>query len=357
MRMYPDLSYLFHDLFGASVDNWASIFKTFGLMLATAFLACTWFVKSELKRKEEEGLLQTTTKTIITKGGIDWKEIFYNALVLGIIGLKVPYIVQHFSDFQQNPAGVLLSSKGNWLIGILVFAVIAAYTFYIQKKEDRKDGEQTIIVHPHERTGDIVITAAISGVLGSKLFSILENLDAFFKDPLGQLISGNGLTVYGGVIFGALAVYYYVRKNKIAPIHMLDIGGPGILLGYGIGRMGCQLSGDGDWGIVAAAQPEWWFLPDWFWSYNFPNNVANSGALLEGCDVEAFNATISDRTMTIEQRCQTACGMRYPQECAPRTPSAIEPCSHFVPIGNPSIPAKIDRGESDSVAPARVYGL
>jgi len=309
--MYPDLSYFLNDIFGTPVDNWASIFKTFGLMLATAFLACSWYVKAELKRKEEEGFLKSTTKTIEIKGGVDIKEIISNSLVFGIIGLKIPYIINHFPEFQQNPASVLLSLKGNWLIGILAFCALAAYTYYVQKKENVQAGTKTIVVHPHERTGDIIITAAVSGVLGAKVFSILENLDDFYADPLGQLISGNGLTIYGGIIFGAIAVLYLVNKIGIKPVQMLDIGGPGILLGYAVGRMGCQLSGDGDWGIVAAAQPEWWFFPDWLWSYDFPNNVANSGGLVEACDPSAYNATFSDRTMLVEERCQAACGMRY----------------------------------------------
>lgn len=310
--MYPDLSYLLHDLIGTDIDNWASIFKTFGLMLACAFLACAWYVKTELKRKEEEGLLMTTTKVIETKEGIDYKEILSNSIVFGIIGLKIPYIYTHFPDFQQDPASVLLSGKGNWLIGILFFAILAGYSYYVQKKEDRKAGKQTVVVHPHERTGDIIITAAISGVLGAKVFSILENLEAFFADPIGQLISGSGLTIYGGLIFGAIAVFYLVRKIGIKPVHMLDIGGPGILLGYAVGRMGCQLSGDGDWGIIAAAQPEWWFFPDWLWSYNFPNNVNNAGGLIDGCDPEAYRSVVGN--LSIEARCKAACGMRYCHE-------------------------------------------
>lgn len=312
--MYPDLSYLFNDLFGSSVDNWASVFKTFGLMLALAFVACAWYVKIELKRKEEEGLLAATTKVVETKGGIRFNEILSNSLVIGILGLKLPYIFANFSEFQQDPASVIISGKGNWLIGILAFLAIAGYNYYLQKKEDAKPSKKTVVVHPHQHTGDIIITAAISGVIGSKVFSILENLEAFFADPVGQLISGSGLTIYGGIIFGALAVLYYINKVGIKPIHMLDIGGPGILLGYAVGRMGCQLSGDGDWGIVAAAQPEWWFLPDWLWSYNFPNNVNNEGVLIAACDPAAYSETFADRTMAIEQRCQTACGMRYCHE-------------------------------------------
>lgn len=312
--MYPDLSYLLNDIFGTPLDNWTSVFKTFGLMLAMAFVACAWYVKTELKRKEEEGLLVARTKVVKIKGGIRYNEILSNSLVLGILGLKLPYIVSNFAAFQQDPASVLISAKGNWLIGMLVFLGIAAYNYYLQKKEDLKPGEKTIVVHPYQHTGDIIIAAAISGVIGSKVFSIIENLDAFYADPVGQLISGNGLTIYGGLIFGAITVLYYIKKVGIKPVHMLDIGGPGILLGYAVGRMGCQLSGDGDWGIVAAAQPEWWFFPDWLWSYNFPNNVNNDGVLMAGCDAAAYAETFSDRTMATEMRCQTACGMRYCHE-------------------------------------------
>lgn len=311
--MYPDLSYLLHDIFGTDVDNWTSIFKTFGLMLALTFIVSAWYVKSELKRKEEEGLLSPSTKTIVTKGGIDWKEILYNSLVLGFMGLKFPYIYNHFSEFQQDPASILLSSKGTWIIGIAAFLVMAAYSYFVQKKEDRKSGTETITVHPYERTGDIIITAAISGVLGAKVFSILENLDSFFADPLGQLFSGSGLTIYGGIIFGAIAVFYLVKKIGIKPIHMLDIGGPVILLGYAVGRMGCQLSGDGDWGITAKAQPDWWFLPDWLWSYKFPNNVNNAGVLMDESCQAAFDAV---RSVHVEVKCQTACGVRYCHELA-----------------------------------------
>ncbi len=312
--MYPDLSYLLHDLFGTPVDNWASIFKTFGLMLALAFVATAMYVKSELKRKEEEGLLSAQTKTIHIKGGIRWREIISNALVFGLIGLKVPYIYTHFSEFQQDPASVLFSRKGNLLVGLLALAAYAFYGYMVQKKENKKDEVKKVIIHPHQRTGDIIITAAISGVIGSKVFSILENLEYFFQDPLGQLLSGSGLTIYGGLIFGSIAVYLLVKKMGINPIHMLDIGGPAILLGYAVGRIGCQMAGDGDWGIVASPQPDWWFLPNWLWSYTFPHNVANSGGLIEGCDPSAYRDALAIHGLTIEQRCQEACGIRYCHE-------------------------------------------
>ena len=57
------------------------------------------------------------------------------------------------------------------------------------------------------------------------------------------------------------------------------------MLAYGIGRIGCQMSGDGDWGITNLSPKPGWlsFFPDWVWSYDFPNNVINAGVYIEGC--------------------------------------------------------------------------
>jgi len=136
----------------------------------------------------------------------------------------------------------------------------------------------TRVVHPHDRVGDIIVLAAIFGILGSRLFSILENMDTFLRDPIGQLFSGSGLTIYGGFILATIAIAYYVRKNGMPAIHVADAIAPALILGYGIGRLGCQISGDGDWGIVnELAKPGWFFLPDWMWAYDYPNNVLNEG--------------------------------------------------------------------------------
>ena len=63
-----------------------------------------------------------------------------------------------------------------------------------------------------------------------------------------------------------------------------DAIAPALMVGYGVGRLGCQLSGDGDWGIVnEAATPSWWIFPDWMWSYTYPQNVLNQGVPLEDC--------------------------------------------------------------------------
>ena len=64
---------------------------------------------------------------------------------------------------------------------------------------------------------------------------------------------------------------------------MLDVGGPGMMLAYGVGRIGCHLSGDGDWGIDNLNPKPFNWLPDWLWAYTYPNNVAGEGNPIAGC--------------------------------------------------------------------------
>ena len=311
--MYPDLSYFFHDVFGTPVDNWTSVFKSFGLMLGMAFLACAWLLKSELQRLEGLGLILPMEKDNPLKKRASIQDLALNAVVVLIMGAKFPYIYSHFADFKADPASILFSSKGNWAIGILAGLAYGLFLYFTEQKRDLEKEPAKLTVYPHTKTMDIILIAALSGVVGARLFSIFENMDDFLRDPLGQLFSGSGLTVYGGLILAFASVYWYVKRNGIKPVYMMDIAGMGILLGYAIGRIGCQISGDGDWGIVAAAQPSWWFLPDWLWSYHYPNNVSNDGVTVAGCNADLISAAKG----TIEERCKMICGMRYCHQLEP----------------------------------------
>jgi phosphatidylglycerol:prolipoprotein diacylglycerol transferase len=135
-------------------------------------------------------------------------------------------------------------------------------------------------VHPHELMGNILLWAAVWGFAGAKLFNALENWGDFMKDPVGMLIGFSGLTFYGGLICGGAAVLYIANKHGVKPLTMLDIGGPGMMLAYAIGRIGCQMSGDGDWGIVNTAPKPGWlsWAPDWMWAFKFPHNVSMEDA-------------------------------------------------------------------------------
>jgi phosphatidylglycerol:prolipoprotein diacylglycerol transferase len=123
------------------------------------------------------------------------------------------------------------------------------------------------------------------GFIGAKLFDTVEHLDALRHNPLGTLFSANGFSYYGGLVFGALAYLYMGYRKGMKLVHLADIGSPGMMLAYAIGRIGCQLSGDGDWGTInIKPKPnilQW--LPDWMWSFKFPHNEINAGVVMKNC--------------------------------------------------------------------------
>ncbi len=284
--MYPDFSYILHALIGTQPDNWTSIIKTFGLLLVTAILSSAFILYLELKRKEEEGLIGKVGMTVTKGEPASIVELIVNGVIGFILGAKFLYIFQHFSEFQLDAASVLLSMKGN-IIGGIIGAIASAGLKYWEKKREELPEPVTkrIQVHPYERIGDITVVAAISGVIGAKLFAVIEDLDALFADPLGQLLSGSGMAIYGGLIGGFLVTYFYIKKMGLNPIHVLDAAAPALIMGSLVGRLGCQLAGDGCWGVAnTAATPSWWFLPDWLWSFNYPHNVLNDGVRIEGCE-------------------------------------------------------------------------
>lgn len=283
--MYPDLSYLFHDLFGSAPDNGFSILKTFGLFLVLAFVASAYVLYLELKRKESIGQFHSVKGTVEVGQNASLIELFSNALFGFIFGFKLVYIAMNFQEFKINPADVLLSAKGNLLAGIAIAAVFGCYRYWDAKRKALdKPYSKEIDIHPYERVGDITMVAAISGIIGARLFSILENMESFLNDPIGQIFSGSGLTIYGGLIVAFAAVYWYINKRGMKPIHMMDASAPAVMMGYAVGRMGCQFSGDGDWGIPnTLAKPDWFIFPDWAWSFDYARNVNNDGSTIPDC--------------------------------------------------------------------------
>lgn len=255
-------------------------------MMALAFLLAAWTMSIELKRKEKLGLVQPVTKQILVGAPATLTELLGSAIVGFLIGFKFGYVLFHYSEFVNDTQGVLLSSKGNYLFGIAIAFVSGGLRF--REKQKQKLSEpmiEEVTIHPYELVGNITMVAAVSGILGAKLFHNLENLDEFMRDPIDALVSFSGLTIYGGLILGAISVSLYAKKNKISPIHVSDAITPGLMLAYGVGRIGCHLSGDGDWGVNNLnPKPNWLnWLPDWAWSFNYPNNVINEGIPIPGC--------------------------------------------------------------------------
>lgn len=95
---------------------------------------------------------------------------------------------------------------------------------------------------------EIVFAALIGGLVGSRVYWVVQNYDDAGDDLLGNLFSGSGLVWYGGAIGGALGVVLWAQRRGMLGLGLLDLCAPALALGYAIGRVGCQISGDGDYG-------------------------------------------------------------------------------------------------------------
>jgi len=128
-------------------------------------------------------------------------------------------------------------------------------------------------VAPQDVVMDLALIVMIAGIVGARLFHILEHTDQFMADPAGMIFSRSGLSIFGGLILGTIAGAVCVRRWKLPMRPLLDAAAPAMMLGYAIGRIGCQVSGDGDWGIAAnmALKPGW--LPTWLWAQTYENNI------------------------------------------------------------------------------------
>jgi phosphatidylglycerol:prolipoprotein diacylglycerol transferase len=116
---------------------------------------------------------------------------------------------------------------------------------------------------PTDWAYEMLFAALIGGIVGSRVYYIVQNYDMVKNDLLGHLFSGSGLVWYGGVIGGALAVLLWAWYRDFLSLTLLDLTAPALALGYAIGRCGCQLSGDGDYGKA-------WNGP---WAMSYPNGT------------------------------------------------------------------------------------
>jgi len=280
--MYPNLYYLIKDLFGIEL-NALKLVNSFGFFVAMSFVASGYVLYLELKRKSALGEFTYTEEKEIIGAPATTGELLSAGFFGFIFGYKLigAFII---ADALSNTQAFILSLEGSMGAGILI-AAIMVYLKWKEKDKVKLTKPETRTVHvwPQDRVGDIVLKAALWGFLGAKIFHNLENLEEFSRDPIGSLISFSGLTFFGGLILATIAIIYYLKKEKISVIHFADAMAPTMLFAYAAGRIGCQISGDGDWGIVNTNPKPFGWIPDWAWAYQYPHNVVNEGVAIPGC--------------------------------------------------------------------------
>lgn len=118
----------------------------------------------------------------------------------------------------------------------------------------------------------MVAVAVVAGIVGAKLWHVLDTPSDFQAIGWRALWDPAGFAWYGGLLFGIGALVIQGWKSKVGAVRILDLAAPAAAIGYGIGRIGCLLSGDGDYGI--AVHPVhflvWTFNP---WGMSFPHGL------------------------------------------------------------------------------------
>ena len=152
-----------------------------------------------------------------------------------------PYI--HIGRFSIGTFGILL-----WLA-----AVCGCWVLYRNFRRWRIDADAI----------SIVAVSTVAGILGAKLWHVLETPHLLFSHPADLLFDRAGFAWYGGLIAAILALLWQARVYKLGSLRMLDLAAPAASVGYGVGRMGCLISGDGDYGKPTS-------LP---WGMSFPNGL------------------------------------------------------------------------------------
>ena len=152
-----------------------------------------------------------------------------------------PFI--HIAHYEIGTFGILL-----WLA-----AVSACWVLY--KNFERNGVEADAI--------NVAAMVTVAGVIGAKLWHVLEAPKELMAMPLHMLLDRAGFAWFGGLVAAILVLIWQGRRAKVGGLGMLDLAAPAAAVGYGVGRIGCLVSGDGDYGIPTS-------LP---WGMSFPHGL------------------------------------------------------------------------------------
>jgi phosphatidylglycerol:prolipoprotein diacylglycerol transferase len=165
--------------------------------------------------------------------------------------------------------------------GLMLGIAFIVASYFLTKEVERKKLDPNLATN-------ITLLAIIFGIVGAKLFHLFENWKEFLGNPLGMAFSPGGLTFYGGLICAIAAIWIYAKRKKIPFLVIADIAAPSLALAYGIGRIGCHLAGDGDYGIPTN-------LP---WGTNYENGTVPPSHMFRGSEIASSypNGIVPDNT-------------------------------------------------------------
>lgn len=195
---------------------------------------------------------------------------FLSDLVKALSGYDVPLPIPMFGIF----VAIATLVAAGFLRRELERLHAAGRIGTVRMRAKTKEGVVTEAdVPPQDVVPDLTVVVMFAGIVGARVFHILEHTEQFMADPWSMIFTRSGLSIFGGLIVGTLAGLVCVRRWKLPLRPLLDAAAPAMMIGYAIGRIGCQVSGDGDWGSAAnmALKPDW--LPTWLWAQTYDNNI------------------------------------------------------------------------------------
>lgn len=168
--------------------------------------------------------------------------------------------------------------------------IVASWLF--QKELKRKKFDDNIAVN-------ITFIALIGGIAGSKLLYVFEEWKIYSQMEFSKLFSTEGLfspaglTFYGGLILAVILIYIYTKFKKFSFLKIADAASPSLAIGYGIARIGCHLSGDGDYGLPISEFAPW--VP---WGTDYSNGTLPPSVAFRGSEIaEKFGGVVPDSTL------------------------------------------------------------
>jgi phosphatidylglycerol---prolipoprotein diacylglyceryl transferase len=126
--------------------------------------------------------------------------------------------------------------------GVMVTTGFLVSLFVLRRELIRKSFDPAL-------AESLAMAAMISGLIGAKVYFIFEVFSYFVENPIGTIFSGAGFTFFGGLIGGTVGILYVIRRHHLPVLPISDALALIVPLGYALGRIGCQLAGDGDYGM------------------------------------------------------------------------------------------------------------